>query len=347
MALLCYSCCFPAAPHGARRLPGFPASRLPSRANHARLTLLRGRDADSFSFTRYEWPAGRAVPLRYSRPGRGAIVTYTLVSGASTGWAITGTKPNALGTVTVTTGTGDGVFSASTAGCTSTTANQTVKVRNNSSGCVWTIDRTQEGSGLYKMVSTNPACYPSRSTLDAPRVVDPLVTYTFTVVEPANPPATTVPTTTIINRLVNFFDNNLAGPYPLVGTTVTAEVLSPLTCLFGSTSVTLPRVAPSHPSSPSPSVGSQAVDRSREEVAAFPNPADQLIQIELARVVKGDAQLTLLDATGRVVRQQTATAASATLDTHDLPHGLPHGLYSLRVRLASGNVYTQPIAISH
>ena len=85
------------------------------------------------------------------------------------------------------------------------------------------------------------------------------------------------------------------------------------------------------------------MDRSREEVAAFPNPADQLIQIELARVVKGDAQLTLLDATGRVVRQQTATAASATLDTRELPRGL----YSLRVRLASGNVYTQPIAISH
>ena len=71
--------------------------------------------------------------------------------------------------------------------------------------------------------------------------------------------------------------------------------------------------------------------------------ADGLVQVDVARIVRGDAQLTLLDATGRVILNQVISAASTALNTR----AVPRGLYTLRVVLPWGNVYTQSVSISH
>ncbi len=274
----------------------------------------------------------------------GQNVTYTL---SGTGWVFTGggtTTTNATGTVSVTTGAGQGTLSATVTpvvmGCTSPTISQVVKVRSPGS-CSWTIDGSAN-DGSYRMVGSTPACYPTRSSSDPlGRPQDPAVTYSFTAVVPAFMGAPGY-TDTFNNRPANFFDNGLGAPYP-PGTSITATVLSPLTCLFGTITVGF-RPAPGGGGQPNNTApASQRTILEREDIAAFPNPADGVMKVELARVVRGDAHVTLLDATGRVALQQTTASALATLDTRTLSAGL----YTLRVRLASGNVFTQHVSISH
>jgi len=78
-------------------------------------------------------------------------------------------------------------------------------------------------------------------------------------------------------------------------------------------------------------------------LALYPNPADQLLQVELPKAMQGLVHLELLDMAGRVVRvQQHSGAQRATFDLGELPSGL----YSLRAT-ANGQVLSARVNVRH
>lgn len=67
------------------------------------------------------------------------------------------------------------------------------------------------------------------------------------------------------------------------------------------------------------------------QITVFPNPAGELASVSIAAGVAGRVELSLVDATGRRVRQLTTTGGTIT----QLPRqGLPAGIYLLQARAA-------------
>ena len=179
-------------------------------------------------------------------------------------------------------------------------------------------------------------CLPNTST-------DPNVTYTFIITPPTGPVIRVTQPTRVFTM-----PGNPTPRIPL-NSTVRVVMLSPLNCTSASaTGTVLFRPAPGGGNPPLPSTPTPgSVDRSREDVTAYPNPVKDEMQVDMLSLVKGDAELTLHDATGRLVLRQSATGQGvrryARLDTH----ALPNGMYTMRVQLASGNVFTQQVAVTH
>jgi hypothetical protein len=76
-----------------------------------------------------------------------------------------------------------------------------------------------------------------------------------------------------------------------------------------------------------------------KNLQVYPNPAGSVLHIQSAIPVTG---LTLMDATGRIVLQQSPGQGAATMRTA----GLPSGYYLLRVVHAKGSWYRQ-VSIRH
>jgi hypothetical protein len=139
-------------------------------------------------------------------------------------------------------------------------------------------------------------------------------------------------------------DDNISGPLVVVGSQLYLTGLMRGSWMdFGSLRLINPVASGGHYGgyiasisdavglATTPAVGTFAVE-------VFPNPAHASTQLRLpAAVGAKPTQLTLLDATGRVVRMQVL-ASSATERTHELSLvGLVPGLYVLRIEAAASS----------
>jgi hypothetical protein len=139
-------------------------------------------------------------------------------------------------------------------------------------------------------------------------------------------------------------DDNIGGPLVLVGSQLYLTGLMRGSVMdFSSLRLRNPVAAGGHYggyiASLSDAVGLATTSAiSAPAVDVFPNPAHTSTQVRLPAALQGhEVQLTLLDATGRVVRTQ-ALAASARQVTHELSlAGVVPGLYMLRFEAAAGS----------
>ena len=80
-------------------------------------------------------------------------------------------------------------------------------------------------------------------------------------------------------------------------------------------------------------------------VSLYPNPARNMVVLDLPEAASGSLQLMLSDASGRVVLQRQLPAA-AQRHGFDV-QALPAGLYLVRVQDAEGRAFTGRLAVSH
>ncbi len=77
-------------------------------------------------------------------------------------------------------------------------------------------------------------------------------------------------------------------------------------------------------------------------LVVFPNPANQALHVSLPSGMKGQAEVNVLDMTGRVVLRQVLNAPSGTLNLEQLPNGL----YTVKAE-ADGQVATARVSVKH
>ena len=70
--------------------------------------------------------------------------------------------------------------------------------------------------------------------------------------------------------------------------------------------------------------------------ACYPNPAREIINFEITSDQMQSAEMTLIDLTGRVVYQSTATADFGTTNGSIDVSGFKRGVYTVELRASSG-----------
>ena len=275
----------------------------------------------------------------------GTVYKWTL----PTGWAATTNSTNSI-TVPVGTTSGDVTVqvvpnptTAPTVVCnnappaklTVTVSGTTVVPAGGGATIACTYTLTDLGFGLYRTLRDTPN----------PAVLDCLPEqffYTITGPGPTFTPITSSPpnnTTAPLNNASPNFQSLVAVP---LGSIVTVVGTKSSNCLRMTKIITttvsyIPRGVAN------PGNGGSSVSALTEQTVVYPNPAGNLLQVNLPVKQAGTSRLTLTDALGRVVLTRTTEEARATLDVR----GLPEGSYTLRTTVPGGKEQAQAVQVQH
>ncbi|MCC3160497.1 T9SS type A sorting domain-containing protein [Hymenobacter sp. 15J16-1T3B] len=89
-------------------------------------------------------------------------------------------------------------------------------------------------------------------------------------------------------------------------------------------------------------VTATASARQADQLSVFPNPTTGSFTLRLAAAVPGQqADATLYNALGQVVRRQPVSVLATGLQAEFSAAGLPVGVYTLRLTLADGTFLTK------
>ena len=237
---------------------------------------------------------------------------------AGSGWAITSQSGN---TATVTTGAAS--TTVTTTGSCGTSIAQPVKVAGPVAGCSYYLNPVAGSAHLYQALPTVGNTCLSTNNI-----------YTFTLET-----STGVALQSSGPQSMNFYPFNYGGvTWP--GYTVRVRVQNNGNCLdFNAPALTGQLRPAAGGSSPSPNAAKAAVSQAR----VYPNPSNDVVNIELPEAAKGVAQVTITDALGRVQKALTTTAAWTPVSVARLPAGT----YTVRVVLADGSTTTQTLLVNH
>lgn len=246
---------------------------------------------------------------------------------AGSGWLIT----NQTGT-TATVNTGAASTSVTTVGSCGTSIVQPVSVAGAVAGCSYYLNQVAGSPHLYQALPTVGNACPLTGNV-----------YTFTLVNPTT--GLTVETSPPSNSALNFYPFTTGGGAAWVapGYTVRVRVQNNVNCLDTYPTPLLNQLRPAAGGSTG---GSTAPATAKAAVGAahvYPNPGNDVVNIELPEAAQGVAEVAIIDVLGRVQKTLTTTARWTPVSVAKLPAGT----YSVRVVLADGTKTTQPLLVNH